>query len=512
MAETMWQLKIVKPSALKGTANILSNGGKNPLTAMFGRDETADSAVGGLAIYVVFENLAEHKMEAVKAVFAPGEACCYESLTPVIPAAAWYEREIQDMFGIVPQGHPDPRPLVLHDTFPENYYPLRKQVKKAAQVRGKRRMDMAVARGEGVFEVPVGPIHAGIIEPGHFRFSQAGESMLQLDARLFYTHRGLEKIMEGKSVTEALPIVERICGACTVANTWSYCQAVEKIAGVKIPRRAEIIRTLLAEVERVTNHVGDLGNIPAGVGFNPAISLGGRTKEMLMRLQEQIAGNRFLRGVIIPGGVAKDITPAISEAIAAVMEKTAQNVTDLKDMFDQQANFQNRIRTTGTVRKTTALDLAMVGVGARASGFAHDSRKDFAYGVYPELEFNLITEKSGDVAARLAVRIRELQESFALIAQLLDLLQGTAADKSKLTVKIDWSKVKGEGWGISESARGSDFHYAALAEGGIIDRIFVRSASYPNWPAVTIAVQGDIIPDFPLINKSFELCYACIDR
>ncbi len=510
MADEIWQLKTVKPKALKGTANILSNGGKNPLTAMFGRDESENPDVQGYAIYVVFENLAEHRLEAVKAIFEPGESLCYESLTPLIPAAAWYEREIQDMFGIVPQGHPDPRPLVLHDTFPEGYYPLRKKIDKTAQVRGQRRMDMAVARGEGLFEVPVGPIHAGIIEPGHFRFSQAGESMLQLDARLFYTHRGLEKVMEGKSVTEALPIVERICGACSVANTWSYCQAVEKIAGVKVPRRAEIIRTLLAEVERITNHVGDLGNIPAGVGFNPAISLGGRTKEMLMRLQEQLAGNRFLRGVIVPGGVAKDITPALADAVEAALEKAAQNVADLDAMFAQQANFQNRIRTTGTVRKTTAIDLAMVGVGARASGFAHDSRKDFAYGVYPELDFQLITETSGDVAARLAVRIRELRESFAMVKALLAKLD-QSADESDLTVNIDWSNVSGEGWGISESARGSDFHYAALIDGRI-DRIFVRSASYPNWPAVTIAVQGDIIPDFPLINKSFELCYACIDR
>ena len=505
-----WSLKVVKPENFRGTANILSNGGKNPLTAMFGRDETENPEVKGYAIYAVFENLSEHKMEAVKAVFGEGESLCYESLTPVIPAAAWYEREIQDMFGIVPQGNPDPRPLVLHDTFPEGFYPLRKTVDKDADVHGTRRMDMSVAKGEGVYEVPVGPIHAGIIEPGHFRFSQAGESMLQLDARLFYTHRGLEKIMEGKTPDEALPIVERICGACSIANIWSFCQAVEKIAGVKVPRRAEIIRTLLMEIERITNHVGDLGNIPAGVGFNPAISLGSRTKEMLMRLQERIAGNRFLRGVIVPAGVRQDVDSALCKDIADIMDKVQVNVSDMAEMFAQQANFQNRVRTTGVVRKNTAVDLAMVGVGARASGFAHDSRRDFAYGIYPELDFALVTEKTGDVAARLAVRIAELTESFKLVRQLLEMLQ---ADKSTelLTVDIDWSKACGEDWGLSESARGSNFQFVALQDGKI-DRIFVRSASYPNWPAVTIAVQGDIIPDFPLINKSFELCYACIDR
>ncbi len=505
-----WSLKVVKPENFRGTANILSNGGKNPLTAMFGRDETLNPEVKGYAIYAFFENLNEHKMEAVKAVFGEGESLCYESLTSVIPAAVWYEREIQDMFGIVPQGHPDPRPLVLHDTFPESFYPLRKTVAKDADVHGTRRMDMSVAKGEGVYEVPVGPIHAGIIEPGHFRFSQAGESMLQLDARLFYTHRGLEKTMEGKTPEEALPIVERICGACSIANTWSFCQAVEKIAGVKVPRRAEIIRTLLMEIERITNHVGDLGNIPAGVGFNPAISLGGRTKEMLMRLQERIAGNRFLRGVIVPAGVRQDVDSALCKDIADIMDKVQVNVSDMAEMFAQQANFQNRVRTTGVVRKNTAVDLAMVGVGARASGFAHDSRRDFAYGIYPELDFALVTEKTGDVAARLAVRIAELTQSFKLVRQLLEMLQ---ADKSTelLTADIDWSKACGEDWGLSESARGSNFQFVALQDGKI-DRIFVRSASYPNWPAVTIAVQGDIIPDFPLINKSFELCYACIDR
>ncbi|MCR5757708.1 MAG: NADH-quinone oxidoreductase subunit C [Selenomonas sp.] len=505
-----WSLKVVSPENFRGTANILANGGKNPLTAMFGRDETLNPAVKGYAIYAVFENLAEHRMEAVKAVFGEGESLCYESLTPVIPAAAWYEREIQDMFGIVPQNHPDPRPLVLHDTFPDGFYPLRKQVEKDADVHGSRRMDMSVAKGEGVYEVPVGPIHAGIIEPGHFRFSQAGESMLQLDARLFYTHRGLEKLMEGKTPEEALPIVERICGACSVANTWSYCQAVEKIAGVKIPRRAAIIRTLLMEIERITNHVGDLGNIPAGVGFNPAISLGGRTKEMLMRLQERIAGNRFLRGMIVPGGVRQDVDASLCKDIEDIMDKARVSVDDLADMFAQQANFQNRVRTTGIVRKRTAVDLAMVGVGARASGFAHDSRKDFVYGLYPELDFQMVTEKQGDVAARLAVRIAELAESFQLVHQLIAILR---ADKStdKLAEEIAWTEVSGEDWGISESARGSNFQFVALAKGRI-DRIFVRSASYPNWPAVTIAVQGDIIPDFPLINKSFELCYACMDR
>lgn len=505
----MEQVKEIKIADFRAEAEALSAGGKHPLSAMFGRDETQQGK--GYAIYAAFEILEEHRMEILKAVLPSSAELSYESLTKAMPAAAWYEREIQDMFGIVPVGHPDPRPLVLHESFPKNFHPLRKTAAKTASPRAKegegREIRMSIAHGEGIYEVPVGPIHAGIIEPGHFCFSQAGESMLQLDAKLFFTHRGLEKVMEGRTPQEALPVVERICGACSVSNTWSFCQAVEKIAGVKVPKRAERIRTLMLEIERITNHIGDCGNIPAGVGFAPAISLGGRTKEMMMRLQERLAGNRFLRGVIIPGGVSMDVTPQLQEDIRTTLAKASDNMKDLAKMFAEQENFQNRIHTTGIIRHQTARDLAMVGVGARASGFLHDSRQDFAYGSYPELTFRVVTQKSGDVAARLSVRIEELRESFSMVEQLIDLL---ATDDTALCVELP--QAFGEDWGISESARGSNFHYVALDRAGRIDRIFVRSASYPNWPALPIAVQGDIIPDFPLINKSFELCYACLDR
>ena len=498
--------QIVSSNELLAAALQAYEQGKHPLTAMFGRDETISG--GGYAIYCCFEVPEKKDVQVVKAVFSADAPLSYESLTHAIPAAAWYEREINDMFGIVPNGHPDLRPLVLHESFPEGFYPLRKSAAVNAKVRGERKFKMRTAKGQGLFQVPVGPIHAGIIEPGHFRFSQAGEAMLQLDAKLFFTHRGIEKAVEGKTPDEALHIVERICGACSVANTWSFCQAIEKISGVAVPRRAEIIRTLLSELERIANHVGDLGNMPAGVGFNPAISLGSRLKEQLMRLCESVAGNRFLRGVIVPGGVRQDITTELIDKIHEVMDSTAQGVEDLAAMFREQENFQNRIRTTGIIRNQTARDLAMVGVGARASGYDHDSRKDFAYGVYPELGFVPYTMSMGDVAARLLVRIGELSASFEMVDKILDMLRNCHG----MELRTELLPCQGEGWGICESARGSNFQYAVLDKEGRIDRLFVRSASYPNWPALTIAVQGDIIPDFPLINKSFELCYACIDR
>ena len=414
------------------------------------------------------------------------------------------------MFGFVPEGHPDLRPLVLHETFPKGFHPLLKRFNANFQVRGNREYEMAAANGEGLFEVPVGPIHAGIIEPGHFRFSQAGESMLQLDAKLFFTHRGIEKAVEGKTPMEALHIVERICGACTVANTLSFCQAVEKLSDVEVPKRAWLIRTLAAELERLYNHVGDTGNVCAGVGFSPVISMGSRLKEYLMQLDEVLAGNRFLRGLIVPGGVKYDVDDHILDEIEEVLREVEREYATIEHIMWEQNNLINRVRTTGIIKSKTAFDLAMVGVGARASGMERDSRKDMGYGIYDEFDFKLVTEQSGDVEARIKVRIAEVAESLKIVRQAINALR---YDNSKeLLVDLGTLRTLEGSWGISESARGDNVHWLMLDEEGRIDRLFVRSASYPNWPALTIAVQGDIIPDFPLINKSFELCYACLDR
>ena len=497
----------VKQDNLRGAANILSDGGLRPLAAMFGADETKRG--GGLAIYCLFYDADTRDIKTLKATFEDEKNLSYQCLSNLMPAATWYERELHDMFGFMPEGHPDLRPLVLHESFPFEFHPLRKKYAKDFQIRGQRDFEMMTSQGEGLYEVPVGPIHAGIIEPGHFRFSQAGEAMLQLDAKLFYTHRGIEKAVEGKTPWEALPIIERICGACSVANTLSFCQAVEKLSEVEGPRRAWLIRMLALEMERLYNHVGDTGNVCAGVGFSPVISQGARAKEYLQQLNEEIAGNRFLRGLIVPGGVTMDIEDSHIELIAEELKRVKAIYADMVQIMAEQPNFLNRIRTTGIIRKQTAEDLSMVGVGARASGVARDSRKDMGVGLYDELDFKVVTKETGDVEARIHVRIDEVEQSMDLIRQILYLLR---VEKSELKVDLGELKTLEGAWGISESPRGDNLHWVMLNEEGKIERLFVRSASYPNWPALPIAVQGDIIPDFPLINKSFELCYACIDR
>jgi Ni,Fe-hydrogenase III large subunit len=331
-----------------------------------------------------------------------------------------------------------------------------------------------------------------------------------LDAKLFFTHRGIEKAVEGKTPMEALHIVERICGACTVANTLSFCQAVEKLSDVEVPRRAWLIRTLAAELERLYNHVGDTGNVCAGVGFSPIISMGSRLKEYLMQLCEVLAGNRFLRGLIVPGGVRYDVDDHILEEFEEVLRDVEKEYANIEHIMWEQNNFINRVRTTGIIKERTAFDLAMVGVGARASGVDRDSRKDMGFGIYDEFDFNVVTETSGDVEARIKVRIGEVAESLKIIRQVIGFLRYDLS--TELRVDLGELRILEGSWGISESARGDNLHWLMLDEEGRIDRLFVRSASYPNWPALTVAVQGDIIPDFPLINKSFELCYACLDR
>lgn len=294
-------LKESHPHALRAAANAIYHDGRRPLLAMFANDERKSS--GGYAIYCIFGESETSRMKVLKTIVKDGDRPEFPSLTPIIPGAAWYEREIHDLFGILPSGHPDLRPLVLHENWPQGYYPLRKDFDIGAlpSAEGSTPVPLPQVEGEGVFEVPVGPIHAGIIEPGHFRFSQAGENIINLEAKLFFTHRGIEKGVEGLPLEQAFFQVERICGACSVSHALSYAQAIETMAGVETPLRAQYIRTLTAELERLYNHIGDVGNICAGVGFAVGVSHGARLKEKLMRLNEALAGNRFLRGIVALG-------------------------------------------------------------------------------------------------------------------------------------------------------------------------------------------------------------------
>jgi Ni,Fe-hydrogenase III large subunit/Ni,Fe-hydrogenase III component G len=442
-------------------------------------------------------------------VLIPEADPTFASLTAVVPAASWYEREAHDLFGLLPVGHPDLRSLVLHDDFPEDVYPLRKDypLEKMEPRDNSREFTFPKVEGEGVFEIPVGPIHAGIIEPGHFRFQVMGDTIFHLEARLFYTHRGVEKRSEGMDVMEGSQIAEQLCGVCSVSHALSYAQAVEQIAGIKIPARALYLRSLLAEMERLYNHVGDIGNICAGIGFAFGSNHGARLKETLMQINGRFIHHRYLRGMIVPGGVLRDLSDEILIEIARVSLDVAFKIQHIIHDILENNIALDRFRGTGVLDRELAEQFAAVGPTARASNINVDARKEFPYASYGELQFEVPTINDGDVLARFLIRAVESTQSAKLIRQIIEKIP-----VGEIRIPLGELPEYQYGIGITESPRGENVHFVMTGPGNTIYRYRVRSASYANWPVVPSTLPGNIVPDFPLINKSFELCYSCCDR
>jgi Ni,Fe-hydrogenase III large subunit/Ni,Fe-hydrogenase III component G len=435
------------------------------------------------------------------------------SIAAEVPAASWHEREARDLFGIAFAGHPDPRPLVVHDGWPEGLHPLRKRfdARQRPSFEPAEEFPHLVVEGEGVFEVPVGPIHAGIIEPGHFRFSTVGESVLNLEPRLFYTHRGLEKRIEGLPVDDAFHVAERMCGVCSVSHALGFCEASEQIGGVVVPRRARVLRTIALELERLYNHVGDIGNISAGASYHYGTSAGLRMKEPLQQLAEALSGNRFLRGLVVPGGARVDLTPELARAIEVAMDSTAEALASLMERIENNPTVTDRLDTTGVLPLSDAIALGVTGVAARASGVDRDARRDHPHAAYAserDIAVAVAIETDGDVHARMDVRAVEARESIRLLRALLASVPSGSIRAAMPAALPPWRV----GLASIESPRGAAIHWLRSDAAGRIDRYHLRSASYANWPAVPIAAQSAIVPDFPLVNKSFELCYSCTDR
>ena len=508
------RVTVIAAAALPERVQALKDAGAR-LVTMIGTDERETGGTFGLR-YVF--RAPEGELETLLVRIDP-EHPVFPSVTLILPAAQWYEREVQDLLGLVPEGHPDPRPLVLHDPWPTGYYPLRKDFtpppKSEAYPDHPTGAPVAHPRvvGEGTIGIPVGPIHAGIIEPGHFRFGAVGETILHLEAKLFYTHRGLEKLIEGKDLDEGLYIAERICGVCSVSHAASYCQAVEAALGLAIPRRAAYLRTLYLELERLYNHIGDVGNVCAGVGFAFGVSNGSRLKERLQRLNAELSGHRFLRGTMAVGGLQQDLQPARLDRIRSVLAEVEAEFGDMTSVIFGTTSVMDRFAGTGVLAASAARDLGVVGVAARASGLDLDARRDWPHAAYAELPFQVVTETDGDALARVRVRVAEVAQTLAILRAVLAKLP--AGDVRLPVHTVSAAAAAGTwrtGFGITESPRGENVHWVMLAPGGRIARLRVRSASFTNWPAVPLTVPGNIVPDFPLINKSFELCYSCLDR
>lgn len=425
------------------------------------------------------------------------------SLTLVTAAAAWYERELHDQFGIEIAGHPDLRPLLLHENWPRNCHPMVQSARPAEW--SQEPYPFLKVEGDGVAEVAVGPVHAGVIEPGHFRFSVMGDNVLFLELRHFYTHKGTEKLFQGAPVMNAQMLAESVSGDNCFSHAVAYCQAIEQAHSVQVPRRAQLIRLIGLELERMMAHIADVGALSGDVAFVVPAAYCSRIKEDLLQAGARVVGTRYWRGISVPGGVTRDINPAASEALRQAVEQAADEFARMGSIIIERPSVQSRFETAGVLRHQVAEDLGVVGVVARASDIDFDVRRDHPYGAYQGLTVHVPTLHYGDVLARARVRIAEVAVSARLILNALDQLQ---PGRIKTDFRPD---IAFEGFSAVESPRG-ELLYWAKGENGRLARCYIKSPSFQNWPALPHAVAGNVIADFPLINKSFNLSYSGCDR
>jgi Ni,Fe-hydrogenase III large subunit/Ni,Fe-hydrogenase III component G len=440
----------------------------------------------------------------------PAGSPAFPSIARKHPAANWFEREAMDYFGLTPEGHPNQNRVALHDDWPEGVWPLRKEFdggEPVPRVGGQYRPYRPVT-GEGVFHLPVGPVHAGIIEPGHFRFGVAGEPVLYLQLRLFYVHKGIEKRFERLPWRHGLFLAESISGDTAVGHALAYAHAIERLAGVEPPPRARRLRVALLELERVYNHVADIGAIATDVAFTVPASRAQALREGLVRMNERLFGSRLLRGTVALGGVKCDLTRGRSREILAHLERLEREFDDLVTLLIDSGTFTDRVDGTGVLERPVARDLGVVGIAGRASGLDLDLRRDQPHDAYAGLRFVVAVEEGGDVRARLMVRAREVEQSLSILRQVLEDLPDGAV-LSPLPESLP-SGASALGW--AEGWRGECLHWIRTDAEGRIDRVKVTDPSSKNWPALVRAVPGNIVPDFPVINKSFNLSYSGNDR
>ena len=429
------------------------------------------------------------------------DAPAIPSLAAVSFPASRFEREMRDLLGIVPVGHPDPRPLVRHGFWPESFLPLREDAVVPEFADDGEPFPFTAVEGPGVYEIPVGPVHAGVIEPGHFRFNVLGETILKMRARLYFTHKGTEKLFAGKRPDEGIELAERISGDTSVGHALAYCQAIEAIASADVPPRAKLVRVILLELERIYNHVTDAGAIIADTGLPVGQAHCMRLRETALRLNKRLTGHRLLRGVIVPGGVTGADLPY--GPITVDLNRLLTDFEEIVGICRRNTLVQDRIEGTGLLPLVVAQDFGVVGYVARACGIRRDVRADLPSAAYGQVAVQPIVERAGDVAARLLVRVREVRQSVELIARALSAESGPA-----LHTSIGPLPAYTAGFGVVEAWRGRLVHMVMAGEQGRLHRVKVVDPSFFNWPALARALEDNIVPDFPLCNKSFNQSYS----
>jgi Ni,Fe-hydrogenase III large subunit len=410
------------------------------------------------------------------------------------------ERAIADLSGLKARGAHDARPWLDHGRWPLSH-PLGSNA--PAGGGEPERYAFLGAEGVALHQIPVGPVHAGIIEPGHFRFHASGETIVRLEARLGYVHKGVEHLMAGADLARGAQLAGRVSGDSTVAYQIAFARAVEAATGVVAPPRAAWLRALMAEIERVANHLGDIGAICNDASFALMHAHTGILRELTLRAADHSFGHRLMMDCIAPGGVLVDLDrdrrASLRELTTAIRDKFPR----LVELYDNTASLQDRTVGTGRLDPELALRFGCGGVIGRASGRDFDARRDHPYSPYDELRFETPVWREGDVNARVWVRIREVEESVRLIGQILDRLP-----VGPIRSEREPAAGPGEGWALVEGFRGDVFVHVRLGDGGAIARCHLRDPSWFQWPLLEAVIKGNIVADFPLCNKSFNCSYS----
>jgi Ni,Fe-hydrogenase III large subunit len=406
----------------------------------------------------------------------------YPSLGAVHPPAIRLERAIRDLHGLAAADAPDTRPWLVHDG-PYQFLPV---------------------EGDGLHQIPVGPVHAGIIEPGHFRFTANGETVVRLEERLGYVHKGIEGLMAGADLDRGAKLAGRLSGDSAVAYQWAFARAAEAALGIAPPDRAHWLRALMAELERIANHLGDVGAICNDAAFALMNSHCAVLRERVLRAADSAFGHRFMRDVIIPGGLARDIAAPGVNAIAALVKEVRRRFPPLVNLYDSTASLLDRTVGTGRLKPALARRFGAGGFVGRASGRDFDARRDCAYPPYDRLRFSVSCRDDGDVNARVWIRIREIEQSLTLIDQILAGLPDGAT-----VVPMSGSlRAPSEGIALVEGFRGDILISLCMGTINKIERCHLRDPSWFQWPLLEAAIEGNIVADFPLCNKSFNCSYS----
>ena len=466
------------------------------LVAMQLRDGQATlSGLWGEANAVHMAVIEEGNSVTVVSLECPGGT--FPSVGQFHPPAIRLERTIQDLFGLTPEGAPDMRPWLDHGRWGVRH-PL------GSRMPGPEKPPAYAflpSEGESLHQIPVGPVHAGIIEPGHFRFTANGEIVVRLEERLGYVHKGIEGLMEGADILRGAKLAGRTSGDSTVAYALAFARAAEAALAIEAPPRAHWLRALMAELERLANHFGDIGAVCNDASFSLIYAHCGILRERVLRAADSCFGHRLMRDCIVPGGTATDLDAKGAAVLQSLVKELRQKFPAIVEVYDSTASLQDRTVATGNLKPELARQFGAGGYIGRASGRAFDARKALTYPPYESLRFEVPVLEEGDVNARVWIRIREIEQSLSLIAQILAHAPGGPHAS-------DLPHRAGEGIAIVEGFRGDILVWLRLDQEGRIVRCHLRDPSWFQWPLLEAVIEGNIVADFPLCNKSFNCSYS----